>query len=155
MKALLGALAIVTSGAVLLAECPPINLAEEVRSTPIMVRAVVRTSSVLADLDACAQDRGPRLIGDAENPCRYSFSVEVKEVLKGTVTEKYLSFRYAYFSRSETYTFNVGDEYLFAVDRVERGGPSKLHSTACGLGGVPVTNHEAVQNLERLVRQSE
>jgi hypothetical protein len=155
MKVLVAALAIVTIPELLLAECVPYDLAKEVRLTPIMVRAVVRASSVLADLDACAQERGPRLVRDAENPCRYSFSVEVNEVLKGTVTEKHLSFRYAYFSRNETYTFNVGDEYLFAVDRVERGGAAELHSTRCGLGGVPVTNTEAVQNLERLVRQSE
>ena len=152
MKVIVAALTVVTIPQVLLAECPGYNLAEEVRSTPIMVRAVVRTGSVVTDLDDCAQQRGPRLLRDAENPCRYSFSVEVKEVLKGTVTEKHLSFRYAYFSRNETYTFNVGDEYLFAVDRVERGGAAKLHSTSCGLGGVPVTNTEAVQDLERLVR---
>ncbi|MCG3206147.1 MAG: hypothetical protein KCHDKBKB_02874 [Elusimicrobia bacterium] len=154
MKLLLASIAVLSIPLTLEAKCAQVDFATEVRTTPIFARVIIKTSSSLAVLDACMEKQRDKSFEEQMSRCQYSFSAEVKEVFKGTLSEKKLLFTYGYFNGCPaTYTFNEGEEYILAIDEVGKDGVAKLHSTACGLGGISMKETDRIKNFKRFLRE--
>ena len=119
-----------------LARCAPFNFFQSVGKIPFVVHGRVTQSNKENLLSAQC---GPTV-------CRYQFSADVVEALKGRTAETRLQFQYDYVGqRPEIAVFAEGQEFIFAVSKISAGGQATLFGTTCGRAGLDIKDLDKVR----------
>ncbi len=134
MNAINSLILVLCTASAVKADCLYFDFYGSLESLPTLVHVRVIDS----DVPSCNSFR--------DDSCKYRFSADVLNVLKGDVKSERLQFSYNYWLGCPGVdTFEIDKEYIFAIKEYRTDGTAELHGVNCGQWGVSATEIEKVR----------